>query len=239
MRAIRREKNAGAAAAEFEALDFFSLGGVEDDEVAGAEIGNEDAFAVESEFEAIGHAAGDGECLDKFFGGDVDDGDGGVAGVGGPKFCAVGGEVETFRAVADGDGGDVPIFLIGVGRRRGARRRAGRSTESGDGLVDDGDGIGVDVGGEDAREIAGDVEHVGAILADAENPIDFHSGGIDTADELVGFGGEIKFAAGKIETVGTANGAEVNGRQSFLCNEVDDGDGVERALEAAVVGDES
>ena len=79
------------------------------------------------------------------------------------------------------------------------------------------------------------MNHVSTILAGAEDPIDFLGGGIVAANGFGLFRCEPDFPSGKIETVRTAECAEVDLAERFLRDEVDDREGVERA--AAVVGD--
>ncbi len=54
------------------------------------------------------------------------------------------------------------------------------------------------------ESVRGNINHVGAVLSGAKDPIDFLRGGIVAGDGLGGFSGEPDFAAGKIETVGAA-----------------------------------
>ena len=165
-----------------------------------------------------------GEGFDYFFGGVVDDGDGAVLRVGDPDFFLVGREVEAFGAVAYGDYGLVPVGA-GGGRARHV-----------EGLhVDEAYGAGAYVGGDDVLEVGRDVDHVRAVLAGAEDPVDFLSGGVEAADGLGGFGGEVELAADEGEAVRAAEGAEVDGGPGLVVDEVEDGEGMEGS--EAVVGD--
>lgn len=217
--------------------------------------------AVGGELEAVGVLDGDGKGGDDAFGGDVHDRQGVVFGVGDPDLFVVGGEVEAFGAATDGDDGLVPIFAGRAGWR--AWRRWGRFVEGrlggggvgdgqggafGDGgwaagarerhggFLEEADGGGVDVGGDDAAEVGRDEEHVGAVLAGAEDPVDLFRGGIVAADGFGGFGGEPDFVVDEGEAVRAAESAEINGGKGGLVDEIDDGKGVVRA--EAVVRDE-
>ncbi len=94
---------------------------------------------------------------------------------------------------------------------------------------------GVDIRSHDAVEALGDGDHVGAILAGAENPIHALGRGIVTADDFIRLRGEIEFAAGEVQAVSGAHRAEVDGRQRLARDEIDHRDGVESAVGAAVV----
>ena len=59
--------------------------------------------------------------------------------------------------------------------------------------------------------------------------------GVEAADDLGAFGGEVEFAADEGEAVGAGEGAEVDGGEGGVVDEVEDGEGVEGA--EAVVGD--
>jgi hypothetical protein len=209
-------EDAGGAVAYGDTLDLLARGGVEDDEVGAAEEGDEDVLAVGGELEAVGAAYVGVEGLDYFFGGVVDDGDGAVLGVGHPDFFAVGRDVEAFGAVADGDEGFVPVGAVHR-RRRGhvvvlivwivAGVRAGGWALLRHGFhVDDADGGGRGVAGDDVLDVGRDVDHVDAVLASAEDPVDFVGGGVVAADGLGDFGGEVEFATGEGEAVGSAEG---------------------------------
>ena len=75
---------------------------------------------------------------------------------------------------------------------------------------------------------------MGAVLAGAENPVDFLRGGVVTADDFGAFGGEPEFSRFEGEAVRAAQCAKVDNRQSFLRLQIRDSDGVERAT--AVIG---
>jgi hypothetical protein len=249
--AIGLHLDAGGSVADGDALGDLAGGGVEDDEVGTAEEGDKDVATVGGELEPVGSVDVDGEGVDYFFGGEVDDGDGAVLGVGGPKLLAVGGEVEAFVTFAYGDDGLVPVEarLASVGWAAGwwsggawsgARRRAAWIcrwwARCWEGLeVDDADGGGAYVGGDDLLLVRGDVDHVGAVLTGAEDPVNLLCGGVVAADGFGGFGGEPRLAAGECEAVGAAEGAEVDEGERFVVDEVDDGEGVVGS--AAVVGD--
>ncbi len=142
--------------------------------------------------------------------------------------------------MAYGDDGLVPVFTdrLGAGWRRG---HAGWGLHAGGRphvdflLVDEADGGGGDVGGDDVLEVGGDVDHVGAVLAGAEDPVDFGGGGVVAADDLGGFGDAVEFASDEGEAVGAAEGAEVDGGEGGAVDEVEDSEGVEGS--EAVVGD--
>jgi hypothetical protein len=46
-------------------------------------------------------------------------------------------------------------------------------------------------------DVRADVDHMDAVLAGAEDPIDFVGGGVVAADGLGDFGGEVEFAVGE------------------------------------------
>ena len=75
---------------------------------------------------------------------------------------------------------------------------------------------GVDVGGEKFVEVFGADQHVGAVLADAQEPVNFIGGGIVAGDEFVEFGGEVGFAVGEEDAVRTAKRTEVYAVDFFL-----------------------
>ena len=101
--------------------------------------------------------------------------------------------------------------------------------------VDKAYGGGAHVGGDDVLEVGGDVDHVGAVLAGAEDPVDFLVGGVVAADDLGAFGGEVEFAAEVGQAVGAGDRAEVDGGESCVMDEVEDREGMVGA--EAVVGD--
>src|SRR5581483_4006038 len=84
----------------------------------------------------------------------VDDRYRSVLRIGGPKLRAVRCDIETFIAVADGNDCFVPIRPASLG------------------FVNDADGAGGDIGSEDLLHIWGHIDHVGPVLASAQNPID-------------------------------------------------------------------
>lgn len=83
--------------------------------------------------------------------------------------------------------------------------------------------------------IGEDINHVGAVLAGAKNPINFVCGRIVAADGFGSFCSEPELASHKRETVRTAESAKINRRQRLLVHEVGDGDGVVGS--AAIIGD--
>ena len=80
---------------------------------------------------------------------------------------------------------------------------------------------GVDVGCDDAPRTGKNVKHVGAILADAHDPVDFSRSGIVTADASGGFSGEPDFAVAKSQAMRAAQRAQIDGGQRFLRDKVD------------------
>ena len=79
------------------------------------------------------------------------------------------------------------------------------------------------------REVFGDEDHVGAVLAGADDPIHLFRGGIVAANDLVDFRGEVKLAAGKIQPVRPAQRGKIDLRQRLLRHEVHNGNRVEGA----------
>jgi hypothetical protein len=57
-------------------------------------------------------------------------------------------------------------------------------------LFDDAHGTGADISGDDALLVIGHIDHVGAILAGAEDPIHFVGGRVVASDGFGGLGGE-------------------------------------------------
>src|SRR6201999_3321400 len=121
-----------------------------------------------------------------------DDRDRAVLCIGNPELFAVGRNIESFRTSADGNDSFIPVAS---GR---AHATAWRTTGR---LFDDADGSGADVAGDNALKIGRDIDHVRPVLAGAEHPIDFVGGGIVSADDLGGFGGEPGLAVYEGETV--------------------------------------
>src|ERR1700685_2942201 len=137
----------------------------------------------------------------------------------------------------------MPRLLRSVGRRSRWRSGVARSALPGrrpegirvQGLLDDADGIGVNVGSENVFEICLYENHVGAVLPSAENPVDALSSGIVPADDFVGLRREIEFATGEGESVGPVQRAQVDGRQRLAGREIDYRDRVSGALRASAV----
>ena len=77
-----------------------------------------------------------------------------------------------------------------------------------------------------------DVDHVGAILAGAHDPVDLRGGGIVAGDGLGAFSGEIQLAAHEGKAVRSAERSGVDVRQSLLRDQIDDG---ERVIAAEAV----
>src|ERR1017187_4128354 len=121
--------------------------------------------------------------------------------------------------------------LCGSGVRRAGRWSHGTANR----LFDDAHRAGANIGGDDALQVRPDVDHVSAVLAGAENPIDLLSGRIIAADGFGGFRGEPRLAAGEIQSMRAAQRSKVNRRQSLSCYEIDYGECV--VSSAAVVGD--
>src|SRR6266571_3482264 len=207
-RAIRKDENALGLAAEAEALDFLAGWRVEDDQLVAGEIGDEGELAIGSELEAVGALGVEVERLNDFFRRDVDDGNSAVAGIGGPEFAAVGRNVATFGTFADGNDGGAP---------------AG--------------GVGADVGSEEQRAVLREDEHVSAVLADAEEPVELIGGGIVAGDESVVFGGEPDLAIGEGDAVRAAQSAEINAAEFLLSEQINHRKSVAWGA-SAVVGDE-
>src|SRR5882724_12391196 len=188
---------------------FAARGSIEDDQVRTGERGDKGQLAVQRKFEAVGAADVCGERLRYFFGGEIDDGDGAILRVSDPDFLAVGRDVKTFRAIADIDDGLIPISAWWARRRPtgrcslrriwSARRRAGRG--AGRRFFNDAYRGCAGVGGDDAFQVRGDIDHVGAILSRSEDPIEFVRSRIVAADGFGGFSGEPDFPCDKIEAV--------------------------------------
>ena len=80
-------------------------------------------------------------------------------------------------------------------------------------------------------------QHVRAVLADAEEPVNFIGGGIVAGDEFVEFGGEIEFAVGEKDAVRAAERAEVHAMNFFLRDEINHGERV-AGIFGAVIRDD-
>ena len=85
-------------------------------------------------------------------------------------------------------------------------------------MLDDADRGGVHVRSEEAVETLGDEDHVRAILAGAEDPIDALRCGIVASDDFVRLRSEIELAACVVEAVSRMQRAEIDRRQSFAAN---------------------
>src|SRR6266851_2276153 len=216
--AIRKDENAFGLAAEAEALDFLAGWRVENDQLVAGEIGDEGKLAIGSELEAVGALGVEVERLNDFFRGDVNDGDGAVAGIGGPEFAAVGRNVATFGTFADGNHGGGPAGGVGAALKHS-------------------DGVRADVGSEEQRAVLREDEHVRAVLADAEEPVELIGGGIVAGDESVVFGGEPDLAIGKGDAVRAAQSAEINAAEFLLGEQINHRKSVAWGA-SAVVGDE-
>jgi hypothetical protein len=81
----------------------------------------------------------------------------------------------------------------------------------------------------------GNVDHVGAILPGAHDPIDPLGYGIVATDRLGSLSRKPHSAAYERQPVRATQSPEINGRQSFFCSEINDGERVVCA--AAVVRD--
>ena len=99
--------------------------------------------------------------------------------------------------------------------------------------IGQGDGGGLDVGGDNLLAVGSDVDHVDAVLAGAEDQVDLAGGWVVAADGLGDLAGEVGLALGDGEAVRASDGAEVDRRESLAVDQVDDGEGVE--LSKAVV----
>src|SRR6266702_48847 len=217
-RAIGKDENAFGLAAEAEALDFLAGWRVEDDQLVAGEIGDDGKLAIRSELEAVGALGVEVERLHNLFCGDVNDGDGAVAGIGSPEFAAIGRNVATFGTFADGNHGGAPAGGIGAALKQG-------------------DGVRADVGSEEQRAVLREDEHVSAVLADAEEPVELIGGGIVTGDESVVFGGEPDLAIGEGDAVRAAQSAEINAAEFLLGEQINHRKSVAWGARA-VVGDE-
>src|SRR6266568_3930301 len=217
-RAIRKDENALGLAAEAEALDFLAGWRVEDDQLVAGEIGDEGELAIGSELEAVGALGVEVERLNDFFRRDVDDGNSAVAGIGGPEFAAVGRNVATFGTFADGNDGGAPAGGVGAALKHS-------------------DGVRADVGSEEQRAVLREDEHVSAVLADAEEPVELIGGGIVAGDESVVFGGEPDLAIGEGDAVRAAQSAEINAAEFLLSEQINHRKSVAWGA-SAVVGDE-
>ncbi len=92
--------------------------------------------------------------------------------------------------------------------------------------LDDADGAGAHIRGDDALLVVRDVDHVGAILAGAENPVDLLRGGVVASNGLGRFGSEPGLAPDKGESMRATKWAEVDGRERAMPNQVEHGEGV-------------
>src|SRR5208283_3437651 len=88
-------------------------------------------------------------------------------------------------------------------------------------LFDQGDRSGANVGGDDAVEVGKDVNHVGAVLAGAHDPIDFIGCGIVAASDFGTLGGEPEFPADEFQAVWATQSTEVDDWRRFLIDQVD------------------
>ena len=77
--------------------------------------------------------------------------------------------------------------------------------------------------------------HVGAVLAQTENPINQVRRGIVAADDFAALGGEINFPIGDGESMRRTQGPEFHRRQGFLGHQVNHGERVP----GTIVGNES
>src|SRR5579864_59884 len=148
--------------------------------------------AVWSELQTIGALHVGVERVGDFLGGDINNGDCAFLRVGDPDFFAVGRDVKSLGAVADLDHSFVPIAAGRSKRKASGARRS---------FFDYGNRARAYVGGDDVLEIVEEVNHVGAILPGAENPIDLLRGGIVAADGFGSLDGEPELAAFEVESV--------------------------------------
>ena len=94
---------------------------------------------------------------------------------------------------------------------------------------------GAHIRGDDALLVIRNVDHVGAILSGAENPVDLLRGRVVAPYRLGSFCRKPGFPADKGESVRAAKGTEVDGGQSAMSNQVDHRQRV--VCPEAVVGD--
>src|ERR1700744_2132258 len=223
-------------------LDHLTGGGVENDELWAA--GDQNALAIWRELEPISPLRPGRARRGHFLCRDVDHREGAILRIGDPYLLALGRDVEALRAIAAADDGFVPVlarhraaeFTRGWSARTArawcSRRWAGHPQ----GLhFDEADGAGADVGGDDALLVGRYIDHVGAVLAGAQDPVDLVRGGIIAAN---GFGGlccEPGLAADEGEAVRAVKGPEIDGANRPASGQIDFGEGVVGA--ESVVGD--
>lgn len=235
--AVGLDEDAGSAVTDGDAGGDGAGFGVEHDEVAAVKGGDENTATVERELKAVGAVDVGLERGDHLFRGIVDDRDGAVLGVGYPDLFAVRREIEAFGAVADLDHCFIPVLTLGHAGGWSARATCagGRWGHVDDSTVEQAHRAGVDVGGDEVFAPGGDVDHVGAVLAGAEDEVDAVGGGVVTANGFRTFGGEPDLAVDKGEAVRAVERAEIDAGLGCGGREVDDGEGVEGA--EAVVRD--
>ena len=112
-----------------------------------------------------------------------------------------------------------------------------RRKSCGFGVFENRDGGGIHIRGHDFLSTGEDVDHVGAVLAGAHDPVNFSTERIVAADGLCGLGGEPDFALGEGEAMRATQSAEIDLRFGFLADEVDHGKRMECA--EAVIGNVS
>src|SRR6516164_4197393 len=104
-------------------------------------------------------------------------------------------------------------------------------------MVEDADGIRIDVGGENPTGILRHHQHVSTVLADAEYPVDLLATGIVAADRLASFSSEIDSASHPREAMWRTQPTEVYRRERLLGYQINDRESVLGGRESAVVGD--
>src|SRR5580698_6916603 len=105
--------------------------------------------------------------------------------------------------------------------------RAGRRRHLNGYLIDNAHCTRADIGGNDLLLIVRNINHVGAVLAGADNPVDFVGGGIVASNGFGGFGGEPGFTSNEGEPMWTVKRAKVDRGKRLLSHQVTDRKGVE------------
>ena len=124
-----------------------------------------------------------------------------------------------------------------AGAAGGRATRPAGPTAGAASLLDDADGVRVDVRREELLPVLGDHDHVRPVLAQAEQPVDLVRLRVVASDRHAALGGEIRLAIGEPEAVRAAERGDVNAMDLLPRRDVDDGQGVASArTRAGVVG---